>query len=237
VKLDFDASLFARQVAKSAAGETLYEISALSASLELANSPLLREGLLAFTRWLDLDSAKHETGNGGVFDRRVGRDGLRGRQLVELLDTLTVAISVAPPSTPVVDAIALHALQQLPAPGVCASQLFLMILLRQRLIRLRRGFLIDYARNLTQVVLMCENELFVVVLRFVGFEWDCVQVGVGRMVGTIFLVQFLLGLQARNMTFREVDRELQGDQLLCLDGRGGGGGFVPEGKRGHHLAR
>jgi hypothetical protein len=48
---------------------------------------------------------------------------------MELLDALAVAISVAPPSAPVVDTIALHALQQLPTPGVCASQLFLMVLL------------------------------------------------------------------------------------------------------------
>jgi hypothetical protein len=34
------------------------------------------------------------------------------------------------------------------------------------------------------------------------------------------LVKFLLGLQARNMAFWEVDRELRGNQWLCLDGRG-----------------
>jgi hypothetical protein len=60
---------------------------------------------------------------------------------------------------------------------------------------------------------VCENEFLVVVLRLVGLEWGCVQVGVSRMVGTIFLVKFLLGLQARNMAFWEVDRELQGNQL------------------------
>jgi hypothetical protein len=42
-------------------------------------------------------------------------------------------------------------------------------------------------------------------LRVVGLEWACVQVGVGRVVGMVFLVKFLLSLQARNMAFWEVD--------------------------------
>jgi hypothetical protein len=60
---------------------------------------------------------------------------------------------------------------------------------------------------------VCENEFLVVVLRLVGLEWSCVQVRLSRMVGMIFLVKFLLGLQARNMAFWEVDRELQDNQL------------------------
>ena len=155
---------------------------------------------------------------------------------MELLDTLTVAVSLAPPSTPVVDAVALHALQQLPAPGVCTSQLFLMILLGKSLVGLRRGFLIDNTWYLAQIVLVCENEFLVVVLWLVGLQWVCVCVGVGRVVGMVFLVEFLLSLQARNMAFWKVDRELQCNQLLCLAGSGDGG-CVPEGKQEHHPAR
>ena len=110
MELDLNTSLLARQVAESAAGKTLYEISALSTGLELFNGLFLRELLLTIMGRLVLDSAKHETRDRGIFDGRVGRDALRGRQLMELLDTLTIAIPVAPPSTPVVDAVALHAL-------------------------------------------------------------------------------------------------------------------------------
>ena len=232
MELDLYTSLLARQVAEGTAGDTLYEISALSASLELADGLLVRELLLTIMGRLFLDSAKHETGNSGIFDWRVGRDALRGRQLVELLDALTVAISVAPPATPVVDAVALHAFQQLPAPGVCASQLFLMVLLGKRLIGLCRGFLIDDAWYLAQVMLVCENELLIVVLWLVGFERICVRVGAGRVVR----VNFLLSLQVRNMAFWEVDRELRCNQSVCLD-EGGVGGCVPEGKQEHRPAR
>jgi len=62
-------------------------------------------------------------------------------------------------------------------------------------------------------MLVCENELLIVVLWLVGFEWICVRVGAGRVIR----VKFLLSLQVRNMAFREVDRELRCNQLLCLD--------------------
>jgi hypothetical protein len=81
-----------------------------------------------------------------------------------------------------------------------------------------------------------EDEFLIVVLRLVGLEWGCVQMGAGRVVGMVFLVKFLLSLQGRNMAFWEVDRELQGNQWPWLDGSGVGR-LVPEGKRGHRLAR
>ena len=77
--------------------------------------------LLAGIMGLVLYGAKHEAGHTGIFDRRIGGDALGGRQLMELLDALAVAIPVAPPPAPEVDAIALHALEQLPAPIVCAN--------------------------------------------------------------------------------------------------------------------
>ena len=110
-----------------------------------------------------------------------------------------------------------------------------MVLLGKGLVGLRGGFLVDYARYLTQIVLFCKHEFLVVVLWLVGLERVCVQVGAGRVVGMIVLVKFLLSLQAGNMAFWELDRELQCNQSLCLDGRGGGG-RVPEGKQEHHLA-
>lgn len=81
-------------------------------------------------------------------------------------------------------------------------------------------------------MLVCENELLIVVLWLVGFEWICVRVGASRVVR----VKFLLSLQVRNMAFWEVDRELRCNQLLCLD-EGGVGGCIPEGKQEHRPAR
>lgn len=111
MELDFDAPLSARQVAHGATAQALDKISTVSAGLELANCLGRRILTLAGVMRLFLDGAKHEAGNAGVFDGWVGGHTLRGRQLMELFDSLAIAVSIAPPAAPRIDAIALHALE------------------------------------------------------------------------------------------------------------------------------
>jgi len=93
-------------------------------------APLLAPQRLARTllrRLLPRVPPQHEAVHARVLLRRVRGHAAAGRQLVELLDLVLVAEAVAPPAAEVVDAVALHALEQLPPAVRRAHELLLLL--------------------------------------------------------------------------------------------------------------
>jgi hypothetical protein len=147
--LHIDLAWAAGQVALGAARQALGHVPARPFTLQPRHlEPLLRliphialvvHGLLAallaaqrlagiLLRLLFLRiPAQHEAVHARVLLGRVDGDPTTWRQLVELLDLVLVAEAVAPPAGQVVDAVALHPLEQLPPAVRRAHQLLLLL--------------------------------------------------------------------------------------------------------------